>query len=296
MADNRIDPGALRKLGMIEQRQEGLFALRVHGVAGDFTPEQFRKIADVAQKFGKGQIHLTTRQGVEIHFVPQMYLDSAAKELELVGMVSGTSGSTVHSTGGCPGNATCKRGIIETKEIARRLDEKYFRLDMPHRLRMSVTGCPNNCAKATENDIGVMGATEPKWQKSECYNCGACVYACPVGAITVIDGQYMIDRAVCTNCGTCASSCPNAAWTAAKRGSVLWVGGMMGKAPRLAIKLPGLFTSKDALFGAIDRVIDYYRTYGRQGERLGDVAGRVGTEPFMAQVMGDGGDPTISSG
>jgi anaerobic sulfite reductase subunit C len=289
MADNRVDPGALRKLGMIEQRQEGLFALRVHSVAGDFTPEQFRKIADMAQKFGKGQIHLTTRQGVEIHSVPQMYLDSAVKELESAGMVSGTSGFTVHSTGGCPGNATCKRGIIETKEIARRLDEKYFRLDMPHRLRMSVTGCPNNCVKATENDIGVMGAIEPKWQKSECYNCGACVYACPVSAITVMDGEYVIDRSLCANCGTCVSSCPNAAWTAARRGYVLWAGGMMGKVPRLAIKLPCLFASKDGLFEAIGRMVEYYRAHGKRGERLGDMMKRVGTEQFTEQIVATGG-------
>ncbi|HAA03502.1 MAG TPA: sulfite reductase subunit beta [Syntrophobacteraceae bacterium] len=294
--ENRADAEALRKLGMIEQRQEGLFALRVHGVAGDFTPEQLRKIADVAQKYGKGLIHLTGRQGAEIHSVPRMYLESATKEIESLGMASGASGPFVHVTASCPGNATCKRGVIETKEITRRLDEKYFRLDMPHRFRMSVTGCPNNCARATENEIGVMGAIEPRWQKSECYNCGACVYACPVGAITVTDGQYVVDRARCTNCGTCASSCPNAAWTAAKRGYVLWAGGMMGKVPRLATKLPVLFASKDALFDAINRVIEYYRAYGKRGERLGDMMERVGTESFLAQVMGDEGDPTISSG
>jgi anaerobic sulfite reductase subunit C len=154
---------------------------------------------------------------------------------------------------------------------------------------MSVTGCPNNCVKATKNDIGVMGAIEPKWQKSECYNCGACVYACPVSAITVIEGQYVADRAVCTNCGTCASSCSNAAWTATKRGYLLWAGGMMGKVPRLATKLPALFTSKDALFGAIERIVEYYRTDGKQGERLGDMMERVGTESFMTRIIGGEG-------
>jgi anaerobic sulfite reductase subunit C len=288
MSDNTVDPGDLRKLGMIEQRQEGLFALRLHAIAGDFSPEQIRKVADVAQKFGRGQIHLSTRQGMEIHFVPRMYLDSARKELEAAGIAAGASGPTVRIITGCPGNATCKRGMIETKEIARRLDETYFRQEVPHKFKISVTGCPNNCAKATENDVGVMGGIEPRWQKSECYNCSACVYACPVGAISVDDGEYMVDRAKCINCGTCSSSCPNAAWTAAKRGYMLWLGGTMGKFPRMATRIPGVIAlkEKETLFSLIDRAIGYYRTHGRERERFGHMLDRVGVTESIAKITG----------
>ena len=42
----------------------------------------------------------------------------------------------------------------------------------------------------------------------ECVSCGACVEACPVGAIAEGDGKYVIDAEACISCGACAGECP----------------------------------------------------------------------------------------
>lgn len=274
------------RIGVVEHRQEGLFALRLHAVAGDFTAPQMKKVAEVAEKFGRGQIHLTTRQGVEIPFIQKMYLDPARKELAAAGIAMGATGRRVRIIAACPGNAVCKRGLIDTREVARRLDERYFGQEMPHKFKMSVTGCRNNCAKATENDIGIMGGVEPRWQKSECFNCGACVYVCPVAAISVVEEDYRIDREKCVNCGACISSCPNAAWTAARRGYTVWVGGTMGTRPRMATKIPGIVAAKDDLFALIERIVGYYRANGRERERFGRTLDRIGVESALAEIAG----------
>jgi anaerobic sulfite reductase subunit C len=282
--DQQVASPPAKRKGVIEQRQESLFVLRLYGMAGDFTANQLRKIADVAEKFGRGQIHLTARQGVEIHFVQKIYVDSAIEHLEAAGIGIGSKGSDVRAVVCCPGNATCKRGVIETKEVARLLNEQFLGQDTPHKFKMSVTGCPNNCVKATENDIGVTGGIEPKWQKSECFNCGACVYACPAGAINIVDDAYTVDREKCTNCGTCVLSCPNAAWTTTKRGYKVWIGGTMGRRPRLATKLPGMASSKEELLTLIGKIIVYYRKKGRKQERLGHMLDRVGTETAVWEI------------
>ena len=41
-----------------------------------------------------------------------------------------------------------------------------------------------------------------------CVACGACESACPVGAISMGDGQFVIDADKCIDCGTCAGQCP----------------------------------------------------------------------------------------
>jgi len=43
---------------------------------------------------------------------------------------------------------------------------------------------------------------------TRCTGCGACVEACPVGAITLTDGKAHIDEALCAGCGACVGACP----------------------------------------------------------------------------------------
>ena len=42
-------------------------------------------------------------------------------------------------------------------------------------------------------------------------SCCSCVGACPAGAISQGDDQYVIDAAACLDCGSCCDTCPNGA-------------------------------------------------------------------------------------
>ena len=44
-----------------------------------------------------------------------------------------------------------------------------------------------------------------------CVSCGSCADACPAGAISQGDSQYVIDAAACLDCGACCDSCPTGA-------------------------------------------------------------------------------------
>lgn len=41
-----------------------------------------------------------------------------------------------------------------------------------------------------------------------CICCGTCEGQCPVGAISMGDGQFEIDKSLCIDCGACAGACP----------------------------------------------------------------------------------------
>lgn len=284
MNDNNFDLVALRKVGMIQQKQKEYFAMRLHVVAGDLTSEQVKKVAEVAERFGKGQIHISTRQGIEIHFVHHSLIEEARKELESAGIAMGACGPRIRIVTGCPGEATCRWGIIETKEIAKALDEKFFRQDTPYKFKLAVTGCPNNCAKASENDVGVMGGIEPQWDKESCSDCGLCENICPTKAITKTDDNYILDSLKCINCSICTSSCPAGAWKPVKKGYILWLGGTVGKIPRLATRVPGLIETKERLYELIERTIEYYRANGRKKERFGHSMDRIGVSKVIEEI------------
>lgn len=285
MSEAVFDLAALKKVGMIQQKQKEYFALRLHAVGGDFTSEQLLKVAEVAEKYGRGQLHLSTRQGIEIHFVHYSNLEAARLELETVGVAMGACGPRIRIVVACPGEATCRWGIIDTKAIAHDLDKKYFRQDTPHKFKLSVTGCPHNCAKATENDIGVMGGILPAWDNESCSDCGLCVNICPTGAIRKVADAYVLDEAKCLYCSICTSSCPAGSWKAQKRGYILWIGGTMGKIPRLGTRLGGLIETTERLYELIDRTINYYRSYGRKKERFGHTINRLGLEKVNEEIL-----------
>lgn len=46
---------------------------------------------------------------------------------------------------------------------------------------------------------------------SACVSCGSCADACPAGAISQGDDQYVIDAGACLDCGSCADACPTGA-------------------------------------------------------------------------------------
>jgi len=290
-AEPVFDLAAYKKVGMIQQRQKEYFAMRLRAIGGDLTAKQFRKIAEVADRYGRGGVHLSTRQGVEIHYVHHSNLEKARVELESENVRMGACGPRVRVVVACPGNATCRWGIIDTKEIAQELDSRYFGVETPHKFKMAVTGCPHNCAKATENDIGVMGAILPRWDAGKCIDCQLCVNTCPTKAIvrdTGPDGdaaRYILDEDKCINCSICTSSCPVNSWTPAATGYNLFIGGTMGKIPRLATLLKRLIPNKEELYRLIENSLRYYQKHGRKRERFGHMIDRIGVEKVKQEIL-----------
>lgn len=287
MNARELDLASLKKSGIIPQKQKGLFAMRLHVVGGDLKSGQLRKVADVALRYGGGEVHLSTRQGIEIHNVRYEDLQRAESELASEGIQMGACGPRIRIIVACPGSATCRWGLVDTKEIARDLDGLYFRRETPHKFKMSVTGCPNNCAKATENDVGVMGGVLPAWQGESCTHCGLCLHSCPTNAIVREGDGYGLKRDACILCGACIALCPTSSRSEAKRGYTLFAGGSMGKKPRLGTRVRDLIGSKGELYAMIERAVRYYRGHGKPRERFGQMMDRIGADAVRKEILSE---------
>lgn len=69
MAEKKPDYASLKKGGFMRQKQKGYFSLRLQVVGGNLSAENIRTVSEVADKYGKGYVHMTSRQGIEIPFI-----------------------------------------------------------------------------------------------------------------------------------------------------------------------------------------------------------------------------------
>ncbi|HWP96080.1 MAG TPA: 4Fe-4S binding protein [Syntrophomonadaceae bacterium] len=279
------DIGELGKVGIIPQKQKDYYVIRIKSVAGDISAEHLEVIAGVAQTYADGQVHLSTRQGIELHNIQACNVILAKNHLEARGVELGASGSRVRGVTACPGASTCPHGIINTKDVARELDRMFFGQEAPGKFKIAVCGCPNNCAKPVENDVGVMGGVLPQWVEDQCIDCQLCSSTCPVEAISCNEeGRYIVNEERCILCGICINSCPADAWDASKKGYTLFLGGTMGKKPRLGTRFARLIQSKEELFLYIEQAFAFYKEYGKKKERFGHTLERLGMERYWHET------------
>ena len=149
------DYATLKKGGFMRQKQKDHFSLRLSVVGGQVNTKQLAAITEVADKYGHGYIHLTSRQGVEIPFIKLEDIDKVKDALAEGGAVPGVCGPRVRTITACQGSEVCPNGCIETEELARELNDRYFGRELPHKFKFGITGCQNNCLKAEENDVGI---------------------------------------------------------------------------------------------------------------------------------------------
>lgn len=285
LSNGKIDFAALKSGGYMKQIQPDLFAVRVKTLHGNATSEQIFKVAEMAQKFGRGEVHLTMRQGFEIVYVHFDNLKEITEELASVGLVLGACGPRVRTVVACQGNTLCVHGLGNTQDLAKRLDEAYYGMGgIPHKFKIGITGCPFACAKPQENDTGLLAVVEPELDPSGCIGCELCVEVCPSGALKMNEAGYPdFDRSKCTFCGECIFSCASGSWKVGRLGWNVYVGGKWGREPQIG-ELFEEFVTDDGVVDMIAKLIEVYKLLGNPRERFGTMINRIGLDKFKEEV------------
>jgi dissimilatory sulfite reductase (desulfoviridin) alpha/beta subunit len=282
---NKLDVATLKKSGYMKQRQKDLFVVRLRMPCGNVTCEQLTGITRIANKYGTGYVHITTRQGLQIPDVDIHNLDAITKELEDNGTPPGSCGPRVRNIISCPGNLECNYGIIDTYGMGGILDKEFFGEDMPVKIKFAVTGCPNACAKPQENDLGVMGILKPAINIDDCTGCGTCTFMCPEKAIIVENEKATILWDMCNLCGACVGACPTDLISEEWKGYKIFVGGKIGRRPKLGRELTDVKTQQETI-AIFRKMINWSKKNTNVGERFGDCIDRVGFEKFRKEITG----------
>ncbi|CEP45839.1 NAD(P)/FAD-dependent oxidoreductase [Paraclostridium sordellii] len=141
--------------GAVIQRDMETYAIAPHVPAGLISSDQLRKLADVADKYNAKAIKITAAQRIALVGLEEKDIDSAWQDL---GMKPGAAiGLCVRSIKTCPGTTFCKRAFRDSVSIGLKLDDRYHGMNLPNKLKIGVSGCPNSCSDNHTRDIGLMG-------------------------------------------------------------------------------------------------------------------------------------------
>ena len=283
MAQN-VDYAALKKGGFMKQKQKGFGSLRLAVVGGNLTAKNIQTVAEVAEKYGKGYVHMTSRQGIEIPFIKVEDLEKVKEELAAGGVQTGVCGPRVRTVTACQGSEICPSGCIDTYTLAKELDARYFGRELPHKFKFGVTGCQNNCLKAEENDVGIKGGMTVEYKEDACISCGVCVKACRLEALTMKDGKIEINTDKCNNCARCVKSCPTDAWVGTP-GYIVSFGGTFGNFVYKGQELVPIIRDKDTLFRVTDAAINYFEENAKPSERFRKTLERLGEDELKRKVL-----------
>lgn len=298
-----INTKKIKKNAFRVTKERGITASRVRVPGGHLDAQFLSMIQEIAQTYGNGTVHLTSRQGFEIPGIPFKKIPEVNAKLQPIieGLGinqpeknKGYSAAGTRNITACIGNRVCPFACYDTSSFAKRIEKAVF----PHDLhfKIALTGCPNDCAKVRMHDFGIMGMTLPQFEPDRCISCGACVRACKkksTGALTGVNYRPQRDHQRCIGCGECIINCPNMAWTRSKKKYYrLTIMGRTGKKnPRLGedfLKWTDEETITKIILNTYDYVTEYIAKDAPGGkEHIGYIVDRTGFEEFKKWALKD---------
>lgn len=282
----------VKDLGFLHCKGTNHFNGRVITRNGKITNEEMKCIQEAAALYGNGEVAMTFRLTLECQQIPYENIEPFRRHLSSCGLLTGGTGKRVRPIVSCKGT-TCQYGLIDTHRLSARIHEEIFvgmhDAVLPHKFKIAVGGCPNNCAKPNLNDLGIVGQKIPDFREELCRGCKKCIVeaGCPVKACRVENGKLNITEA-CIQCGRCDGTCYFKSITDCRTGYKIYIGGRWGKQYAIGRPLGQLLYSEDEVLKLCKRAVSLFRDKGAEGERFSDTVERIGFKKTEKLLLADG--------
>ena len=227
------------------------------------------RVEKEAQKDGKRIVTIS-----EVKATQKRYLTRMSSEIK------GYQIDICFGPNGCPNRANAGEGLMEKIEtVLKKEDLLAFLkqsikgdLKFHHEFRVTLADCPNACSQPQIKDIGIIGAEKPMITDQACTQCELCVDACKEEAVSLIgDGEVPeIDFEQCLACGKCMAACPTGTLVPDCKGYRVQLGGKLGRHPRLARELPGIYSEAEVL-AIVKDCLGMYKEKSKGGRRFADL-------------------------
>jgi nitrite reductase [NAD(P)H] large subunit len=143
-------------------QKDGTFSVIPEMPGGVCTPDELRRIADVAVKYNVPLVKLTGGQRIDLVGVPKHELPNIWRDL---GMPAGHAwGKSYRTCKSCIGTEFCRFGLGDSMGLALKIELQFRGIDSPGKLKLATAGCPRNCSEALIKDVGAVAIGDDKWE------------------------------------------------------------------------------------------------------------------------------------
>jgi ferredoxin-nitrite reductase len=148
-------------------KEAGYFMLRIKIPGGILTTEQAKTLNELAERFAKGVMDITTRQAVQMHWIRIENIPEILNTLKQVGMdTAGGCGDILRNVTGCPLAGLHAEEVFDASNDLKKIDSFFVRnrdfSNLPRKYKMSVTGCKSWCSQPDINCVSLVGVKHPQ--------------------------------------------------------------------------------------------------------------------------------------
>lgn len=142
-------------------QKDGTYSVVPRMYGGVTTPDELRRIAEVAQRHDVPLVKVTGGQRIDLLGVKKEALPAIWKELD---MPSGFAyAKAVRTVKTCVGSTFCRFGTRDSISFGIQIEKMFENLWTPAKIKMAVNGCPRNCAESLIKDVGLI-AVDKAWE------------------------------------------------------------------------------------------------------------------------------------
>ncbi len=147
--------------GIYGQRQADVQMVRIKIPFGGMTANQVRRVAELAETYATGVGHVTTRQDIQLHFVPLPQISTVMRKLEEVGLTTREAcANTVRNVTACHLAGVCQGEVFDVtpyaNTVARHLLRNPLNQSLPRKFKIAFSGCNHDCALTPIHDVGLL--------------------------------------------------------------------------------------------------------------------------------------------
>ena len=139
----------------------GTFMVRIKVPGGLVTPAQLKALARISRDYGRDEAELTTRQGIQLHWVRMEKLPEVLGEIDAAGLTcAGAEGDTVRNITSCPVAGLTEHEPFDVTPVIREVADYFYGnpeySNLPRKHKYTISACPAQCNAPEIHDVALI--------------------------------------------------------------------------------------------------------------------------------------------